>query len=628
MIAPMLQKLFTLSSSIYMRALFGVLLIAFIIFGIGDVFRNKGATGGDVAVVGDQHITPDQLMKQMQQQTRQFGGRIDVATLKRIGYLDHVLDGMIDNTLMEMAAHDEGLAVGDRQAIEEIQKIPVFQDEKTHQLDKERFQRILAANQINESEFVTYLKRETATKLLADSELPLMPVPSLLVDATYKFQNETRRGQILRIMNADIKVPAPTPDQLGDYYHKHEAEFTAPEYRDFSFLYMDLGSFADKASVTPDELKQAYEARQADFKVPERRALSQIVVKDEAQAKTVFTAAQEGKPLAVAAKSAGASEAPSDLGLMGKQDLPDMLQEPIFTAAANTVLPPIQTPLGWHVIKVDRVEPEHLLSFDEAKSALELDLKAEKSRDSVASASKQVDDQLAGGATLTEAGKALGLAPVTIKQVDAQGKHQDGSTAPELKGHAEVLKAAFATEKDAPAQIRQDGKDAAFAVSVEAITPPVLRPLDEVKPKVTDGYTAKAKAKAADEAAQAYIAKTKTGTAFEDVAKEAGVIPQTIGPLLRATQDKTLSPRIVTALFMLTRVGDVAQAATQTGPVLVKLTAITPAEAMSADDKAVVQRQLQTQMQNDMTLQYEKALRQIYPVKIDQAVLDKMKTGN
>ena len=111
------------------------------------------------------------------QQTKQFGGRIDLATLKRMGYLDHVLDAMIDNLLMGRVAHDEGLIVGDKQAIEEIQKIPVFQDEKTHQLDKERFERILAANQINETDFVHYLKQQTATKVLVDAELGPMPVP-------------------------------------------------------------------------------------------------------------------------------------------------------------------------------------------------------------------------------------------------------------------------------------------------------------------------------------------------------------------------------------------------------------------------------------------------------------------
>jgi peptidyl-prolyl cis-trans isomerase D len=623
----MLQSLFKASGSIYMRVLFGVLLIAFIIFGIGDVFRNKTGSG-DVATVGDHHITPDQLMKQMQQQTRQYQGRIDMATLKRIGYLDHVLEGMIDTIVMEMAAHDEGLVVGDKQAIEEIEKIPVFQDEKTHRLDKERFQRVLAANQINEAEFVAYLKRETATKLLADSELPPMPVPDALTDASYRFQGETRRGQIVRISNSAMAVPAPTPEQLSDYYHKHEAQFTAPEYRDFSFLTVNLQSVAGKVTISPDELKQAYDARQADFKVPERRALSQVVVKDEDQAKAVYAATQGGKSLAAAAKESGAAETPIDLGLMAKSDLPEMLADPVFAAAANTVVAPIQSPLGWHVIAVQRIEPGHALSFDEAKDALESDLKAEKARDGVAATAKQIDDQLAGGASLAEAGKPFGLTPVSVKDVDAQGKHPDGSFAPELKGKAAIVKAAFETAKDAPAQISQDGKDAAFAVTVEAIAPPTLRPLDDVKAKAIEGYTAEAKAKAATDKAAALIAKSKTGSTFDDLAQQADSPVTAIGPILRSTKDKAISPRILAALFTLTRVGDVAVASTGAGPVLVKLTEITPPPPLNAADKAAIEKTLQTQIQNDMTLQYEKALREVYKVKIDRAVLEKMKATN
>ena len=135
-----------------------------------------------------------------------------------------------------------------------------------------------------------------------------------------------------------MTVPPPRDDQLNAYYHKHEADFTAPEYRDFSYLYIDLGAFADKISISPDELKQAYDARQADFKVPERRQLSQVVLPDEAKAKAVYEAAKDSKSLNAAIKTAGVSQTPSDLGLMAKTDLPDMLQEPIFTTQAGTVL--------------------------------------------------------------------------------------------------------------------------------------------------------------------------------------------------------------------------------------------------------------------------------------------------
>ncbi len=627
MIVPMLQFLFRASGSFVMRTLFAILVVSFLIFGIGDVLRNR-SNGNDVAVVGDQHITSDQLDKAMEQQARQFGGRIDMATLKKVGYLDHVLSGMIDNTLLELAAHDEGFAVGNKQAIEEIQKIPVFQDEKTKVLDREKFERVLAANKINEAEFVAYLKRETATKLLIDSELSQMPPPSLLVDTSYKFQNETRRGEIIRLSTADVVAPQPSADQLNDYYHKHESEFTAPEYRDFSFLYVDPGAFADKITISPDELKQAFDARQADFKVPERRELSQVMFKDEAKAKAVAAAAQAAKSLAGGLKASGDATQPMDLGLMSKQDLPDILQGPIFSAPAGAVLDAVQSPLGWHVIMVKRIEAARPLSFDEAKQALESDLKAEKARDMVSKAAKQVDDQLAGGASLADAGKAAGLTPISVKGVDSKGKHADGTIVPELHSRTELLKAAFVADKGTAAQITQDGKDAAFAITVEQVTPPALRPLDEVKSKVIEGYLGEervtlVKAKAAD-----LIAKAKSGATFAALARDAGSIVVPVGPVLRSAKDKSIPPHVVATLFDLTQLGTIDQANAPEGPILVRLAEIIPATAQTADDRAVLEKTLQTQLQDDMIAEYENALRSIYPVKINQSVLDRMKTTN
>ena len=219
-----------------------------------------------------------------------------------------------------------------------------------------------------------------------------------------------------------------------------------------------------------------------------------------------------------------------------------------------------------------------------------MDLKAEKARDKVAEAAKQIDDQLAGGASLIEAGKPLGLTPAAIKGVDAHGKHMDGTLAPELKGRAEILKTAFETDKDAPAQIKQDGKDAAFAVAVEAITPPALRPLGVVKAKVVEGYTAEAKATAATDKAQALIEKSKAGASFKDLADQADTSVTSIGPVLRTTRDKAISPRVLTTLFALTRVGDVAVASTAEGPVLVKLGEIAAPAPQSADDKAAAEK--------------------------------------
>ena len=438
----MMQLLFRASQSIAMRGLFAILLVAFIAFGIGDVLRAHG-NSGDVATVGKEAISPQQLSQAFQQQMaelgRRFGGKVDPAAAKRAGFLERVLDAQINDMLVGLAAHDQGFVVDGRLVAEEIRQAPAFQDPATKAFSRELFDRYLAQQRLTESDAIHAEQLSLSKRLLTNAELGPLHAPTAMVDLSHRFQGETRRGQIVHVDPASMVVPAPTMDQLTDYYHKHEAAFTSPEYRDFSFLAVDAADLAKSVSVSPDELQQAYDARQKEFQVPERRLLSQIVLKDEGKAFQLASAARSGKSLAAAAKDVGVTEQPAELGLMGRQDLPDALQEPVFAASANTVLSPIKTAFGWHVIAVGRVEAGHQLSFEEAKSALTADLKGEKASDLLATRSKEIDDKLAGGAGLAEAGNNFNLTPISVKAVDAKGKHPDGTPASELIDHAAAL---------------------------------------------------------------------------------------------------------------------------------------------------------------------------------------------
>jgi peptidyl-prolyl cis-trans isomerase D len=277
------------------------------------------------------------------------------------------------------------------------------------------------------------------------------------------------------------------------------------------------------------------------------------------------------------------------------------------------------------VIAVKRIQPAHQQSLDEAKAALELDLKAERAQDKLAETAKKIDDQLAGGAKLEEAGAPFGLKPVTVAPVDATGKHADGSPAPELKGHEDILKAVFAAAKDAPAQI-QDGKGgSAFAVAVTDLVPPALRPLDSVRAKVVEAYIAEAKAAAATARANDLAAKAKAGTPFGALSKEANAIVVPVGPLIRDAKDSALGAGVVSALFDLGKAGDVTVAVGADGPVLVRLGEIIRATPKSPADTAPLERETAQQVQGDLSAQYIGALKKIYPVKLHDQVLEAMR---
>jgi peptidyl-prolyl cis-trans isomerase D len=618
----MLQFFHKLSTSIAARLLFGILLIAFVIFGIGDVLRQHGRDN-DVAEVGDQTISSDQLDNAFQQTIK---GKIDPATAKKMGILDNVLNSMIDDALARMAARDAGLVVGQAQVADIIQKSPAFKDEKTGTVDRQKFAAFLQMYHLSEPEFVEYLQHQTVLKLIGDTDLGALPAPPSLVDALYAFQNEQRTGQIVRLSNAAMQVPAPTPDQLTAYYHAHESDYTAPEYRGFSVILLSLPDYAKTMTVTPDEVAQSYEARKAEFVVPERRELVQVTTPDQAQAEKVATLARGGKSLAEAAKIAGVADGALNLGLMSKSDLPQPMQDPVFSAQPHTVVQPIKTGFGWGVVTVERIEPSHQIPLDQAKSAVEADLKSEKARTSLADVAKKIDDQLAGGATLAEAGKPFGLTPIVVPPVDAKGAAQQGAGLPSaLKDRTDILQAVFNTAKDTAAQI-QDGADGSvFAVQVTDIIPPALRPFDSVKADVVKAATTEAQAKAATARAAELLKSAQGGTPLAAIARQANAIVMPIGPLKRDSKDKALGRDVVAALFTDAKPGDVAVASTDAGPVLVQLSEINTVSDFGPAATGAMAHTLEQRSQEDIAAEYELALRKRYSVKLNEATLKTMR---
>ena len=202
---------------------------------------------------------------------------------KKAGFLNHVLDAMIEEDLLQLAAEDDKFLISDKTTAAEIQKIPVFQDD-AKVFDRERFHRILAANGISEAGFITYLRIQTASKLLGDAELGGIKPPQALIDAQHRFESEQRQGETIHIDIAGMAVPAATPAQLDDFYHQHAIDYTAPEYRTLSFITLGIPDVAQTITVSPEELQQAYEARAGEFQTPERRDLQQLIVQDEAKA--------------------------------------------------------------------------------------------------------------------------------------------------------------------------------------------------------------------------------------------------------------------------------------------------------------------------------------------------------
>lgn len=144
----------------------------------------------------------------------------------------------------------------------------------------------------------------------------------------------------------------------------------------------------DRTSLTDKELRERYEREKESFRRPERARIREIVLLGEGimasiaeeKAKDAAQRARGGQDFTALAKEV--SQAPTkenggDLGVIAKGELRSELDAAVFAAPAGTVLGPIQTPAGFHVIKVEERIPSEIPGFDSVKEQLRQDASEE-----------------------------------------------------------------------------------------------------------------------------------------------------------------------------------------------------------------------------------------------------------
>jgi parvulin-like peptidyl-prolyl isomerase len=142
-----------------------------------------------------------------------------------------------------------------------------------------------------------------------------------------------------------------------------------------------------KVDVQATEVAAYYEAHAGEFTLPERRSLSQILVASDNEARDIRRRLQrDPRSFELLARSRSRGPEASSGGRMGtfaQGELPHELEAAAFALAPGAISPVVQTPLGYHVLRVDAREPARARSLDECEAEIRNKLLQRRSEASV-----------------------------------------------------------------------------------------------------------------------------------------------------------------------------------------------------------------------------------------------------
>ncbi len=463
--------------------------IIMILLFVGLLGFGTGGLGGNIrslGTVGDKDVSIAAYQNGLNQQLRAFeaqtGQRVTFGQAREIGLDAAVLQQLIAERTLDHEVAQLGISVGDARVREEVLRVPAFQN-LSGEFDREAYRLTLQRSGMSEADFEASIRDEIARTLLQGAVVGGVPTPEPFAAAVIDFASKTRDITYANV-TADMltePLPGPTEAELQAFYDANPDLFTAPESRAITYAWMTPEMIQDSITVDEQELRDLYETRIADFVRPERRLVERLVYAGEtpaAEALARLTAGEADFDTLVADRGLELSDV--DMGDVAQDDL-GAAGEAVFAAAPGDVVGPFNTSLGPALFRMNAILAAEEISFEEARDDLNAELSAQRAIRQIDAASEGINDLMAGGATLEDLAEQTDM---VLGSIDWTPDTQDG-----IAAYDNFRAAAAAATDGAFLSLEPLADGGIFALRLDGVTPPTVRPLDEVREDVTAAWT-------------------------------------------------------------------------------------------------------------------------------------------
>ncbi|GHC60884.1 peptidylprolyl isomerase [Neogemmobacter tilapiae] len=608
---PQTDKRKRKASDVVIWVLMAMLVVGLGGFGITD-FGGRISKIGDV---GDRPIGTDDyanaLQAEIRQVSSQFGQNLTMEQAQMFGIPQSVIQRLVVGAALDGEAGRLGLSAGDQAVAKEVALRPEFQG-LNGAFDPAIYRQVLEQNRMNARDYEGQVRADLARTMLQGAVIGGVVAPKTMAEKLFTYRGEKRGLTLLRLAEADLTVPLaePTEDELKAHYDANIAKFTKPEAKRITYAALLPEALAEGMAVDEASVKALYDDRIADYVQPERRLVERLVFPDQAAADAAKAKLDGGAKFEDLVTERGLTLDDIDLGDVSKADL-GAAGDAIFALTENgQVAGPLMSDLGPALFRMNAILDAQEVSFDEAKADLTIEFQRDAARREIGARVEEIDDLLAGGATLEELAEEQKMELATI----------DFSTASDeaIAAYPAFRQAAGAVaEGDFPEAILLDD-GGLVSLRLDEMVPAAPIPFDEAKEAVTESWRAEALAKAL--AARAAEMKT---------AVEGGTDMGSLG-ILSVTPEITRDGFVegVPSDFMVTVFGmaegelKVVEGAGFTGLVrLDKIIAADPASDQAKADLAALEAQLAQSLQNDLFGLYGAGLAQGAGIRLDDAAI-------
>jgi peptidyl-prolyl cis-trans isomerase D len=525
----------------------GAIALVFVFWGINWTLSAPNYA----AKVNGVEIPSNDVRESYQQQLarfeRQANSQLDDA--QRADIKKRVLDDYVNSEALVTRADKLGYRVSDNELLSAMAEIPALQVDG--KMDYSHALAVMKAQGRPISQIEDMLRRDAKLKQL-DAALA---ASSFVTPAELKrlraLTRQQREVAWLDLPTAKYSAES-SPDEAAvkAYYDAHKAQYMTPETVNVRYVELSLADLASKVTVEDAQLKTFYEEQRAKtperFAQPEQRRVSHILLqvadaKDDAAVKSkaedILKRAKGGEDFAKLAQQfsqdPGSAQKGGDLGWAGSKSYVAPFADAAFAMKQGDIVGPVKTQFGYHIIKLDGIQPATVKSFEQSKSELDADYRRSEAERLFNTAQDQLADAALQNTTdIDVVARKAGLQVHDVPNFSRTDGGGDIGKAPA------VIEAAFSQDvlDGHLSSLVEIEKGRGVVLRATDHTLPQQKSLDAVRNDVVAAWKKERGIQLASEAAAAAVKRLSGGESWDSVAKSLGLTPQAPKFVSRADQ--------------------------------------------------------------------------------------------
>ncbi len=594
------------------------IILGLLILALGGVgVTNFGGSVRSVGTVGDTDIDVETYGRELQEElralSRNSGQAVTLAQAQQFGVDRAVLARLVARAAFDNETARLGLSVGDETVSTQVTGIQAFQG-SDGSFDRQAYAFSLENAGLTVAEFEDQIRADTARNIVQAAIVGGIEAPAEFTDTLFTWARERRDITWALLGEADLTepVPEPTDADLETFHADNPAQFTLPETRVITYAWLTPAMLTDEVETDDAALRAVYDERISEYVRPERRLVERLVFGTEAEAAAALARIEaEETTFDDLVAERGLELADIDLGDVSEADLGDA-GAGVFALTDTGLAGPLPSPLGPALFRVNAILSATERTFEDVRDELAAEYASDSARREIDAMLTDLDDLLAGGATLEElaADTAMELGKIEFRDGVTEG----------IAAYEEFRTAALIVSEDDFPELYDFEEGGTFAIRLDEVRPPELQPLSEIRYLVIPAWKeAETERRLVEQAQDAALA-------IERGAEMAGQdLPLRVErDILRESFIDGAPDQMVENVFQMSE-GDVRVFAAPGGAALVRLDAVREPDPTNDDALVLLEafgQQTAQGMANDALEMYTRAIQNQAGISINQQAIN------